>query len=277
MRLIGYRDGETRYIGAVEGDTVLPIATLDDFYTDPAGRLEQAQGSQAARLALSGLSQVPPVPMTAKVFCVGLNYRAHAEEAGATVPDHPTVFGRWHSTLVGDGESIPVPSTEHGLDWEVELAVVIGETLIDADEGSAPQAVLGYTAFNDVSARSRQFDTTQWTLGKNPDKSAPIGPVLVTADEWDSGRDHRLTTKVNGELMQSGYTSDMIFSIGRVLSYISQTSTLRPGDVVALGTPEGVGFTRTPPRLLVPGDVVEVEVEGIGVLSNPITGVAGRS
>ncbi|MGW1146207.1 fumarylacetoacetate hydrolase family protein [Streptomyces sp. NPDC002454] len=280
MRLIGFHEGGERWIAAVgpEG-TVSRIATADAFYRDPAAALAEARRAPAA-FEPHPERAAPTVPATAKVLCVGLNYREHAEEADARVPEHPTVFGRWESTLVCDGEAVPVPEVEPGLDWEGELAVVIGERLTDASEESALRGVLGFTCFNDISARQRQFHTTQWTLGKNPDRSGPIGPVLVTADEWGgpegwSGR--RLTTRLNGEVVQSGDTADMIFSVGRILSYISRTTTLAPGDVVATGTPAGVGFVRTPPRLLVPGDVVEVEIDGIGVLRNPVVGAEGRS
>ncbi|SDH64474.1 2-keto-4-pentenoate hydratase/2-oxohepta-3-ene-1,7-dioic acid hydratase (catechol pathway) [Sinosporangium album] len=275
MKLIGFLQGNVRYVGALQDDdTVVPIAPIDDFYADSSRYL--AEAPSGASVPVAGLTQVPPVPETTRVFCVGLNYLAHAEEANAQVPDYPTVFGRWASTLVCDGESIPVPAIEKGLDWEVELAVIVGETLTDVDGDKAMAGVLGYTVFNDISARDRQFDTTQWTLGKNPDRSGPIGPVVVTADEMESPNGKRLTAKVNGELMQDGNTSDMIFSVSRILSYISQTSSLRPGDVVATGTPSGVGFTRTPPKLLTPGDVIEVEIEGIGVLRNPVTDAAAR-
>lgn len=282
MRLIGYREGRDRWIGAVdEAGRVTPIATAEEFYAAPTALLEQARRTSATAIELPDRPHlVPPVPHSAKVFCVGLNYRGHAEEAKVDIPDHPTVFGRWESTLICDGDTMPVPASEPGLDWEGELAVVIGGTLIDASEEEALAGVLGFTCFNDASARKRQFDTTQWTLGKNPDRSGPIGPAVVTADEWggpDGWTDRKVVTRVNGEEVQRGNTSEMIFSVGRILSYISQTTTLRPGDVIATGTPAGVGFVRNPPRFLTPGDTVEVEIDGIGTLRNPVVGAAGRS
>ncbi|MFD9719282.1 fumarylacetoacetate hydrolase family protein [Streptomyces sp. NPDC059076] len=281
MRLIGYRKNHDRWIGAVdETGRVTPIATTAEFYRAPAALLEQTSRAPAAPIALPDQAYlVPPVPESAKVLCVGLNYRGHAEEANEEIPDYPTVFGRWESTLICDGVTMPVPASEPGLDWEGELAVIIGETLIDASEEEALSGVLGFTCFNDVSARKRQFDTTQWTLGKNPDRSGPIGPAVVTADECggpNGWTDRKVITRVNGEVVQSGNTSEMIFSVGRILSYISETTTLRPGDVIATGTPAGVGFVRTPPRFLTPGDVVEVEIDGIGSLRNPVVGAAGR-
>lgn len=278
MRLIGFKDGRDRWIGAIDpAGKVSRIALVDSFYRDPVGALDNARRTQSAPEEPAEFA--PPVPVTAKVLCVGLNYRAHAAEADVPVPDHPTVFGRWESTLVCDGDDIPVPASEPGLDWEAELAVIVGKTLTDASEEEALAGVLGFTCFNDVSARTRQFDTTQWTLGKNPDRSGPIGPAVVTADEWggpDGWSGRKMIARVNGEVMQSGDTAEMIFSVGRILSYISQTTTLRPGDVVATGTPSGVGFIRKPPVLLTPGDVVEVEIDGVGVLRNPVVGPAGR-
>jgi 2,4-diketo-3-deoxy-L-fuconate hydrolase len=167
---------------------------------------------------------------------------------------------------------VPVPPNEPGLDWEVELAVVIGTETWLADENSALGSVLGYTAFNDLSARTKQMETPQFTLGKNPDRSGPIGPVLVTSDELgdSAGSGLHVETRVNGEVMQEGNTKDLIHSVAKIITYITDTVTLLPGDVIATGTPGGVGVSRTPKVFLTPGDVVEVEVERIGVLRNPI-------
>jgi 2-keto-4-pentenoate hydratase/2-oxohepta-3-ene-1,7-dioic acid hydratase in catechol pathway len=204
------------------------------------------------------------------VLCVGLNYQRHAAEANMTVPDHPTVFARWASTLVVDGQSMPVPPGEPGLDWEVELAAVIGRSTFLADQDTAERSVLAYTVFNDVSARVHQLQTSQWTLGKNADRTAPIGPVLVTADEIFDVADLRLETRVNGEVMQTGHTKDMIFSVADIISYVSETITLNPGDVIATGTPDGVAMARPSQPYMVEGDVVEVTIDGIGTLKNPV-------
>ena len=272
MRLIGFEAHEGPAIGVVRDGSVHTLATVESFYADTEAALALAATLDGDGQPVSGLRQIPFVPSSAKVLCVGLNYRNHASEAAMDVPQYPTVFGRWASTLVVDGAPIPVPDHEDGLDWEVELAVVVGRRLTDATEAEASDAILGYSAFNDVSARRRQFETAQWTLGKNADYSAPIGPVLVTADEWDGTPDLALETRVNGEVMQSSRTSSMIFSPAAILSYISKTTTLEPGDVIATGTPEGVGFVRTPARLLTEGDLLESSVESIGILRNPIAG-----
>jgi 2-keto-4-pentenoate hydratase/2-oxohepta-3-ene-1,7-dioic acid hydratase in catechol pathway len=267
MRLVGYLQDGVRQIGSVDGDRVTPLGTVEDFYA--GGSVGSASGEP---LALADLTQVPPYPETAKVFCIGMNYQAHIAEASGAVPTpkEPMIFGRWESTLVVDGTPVPIPPNEEGLDWEVELAAVIGKQVWDTDAVSAMDAVMGYTTFNDLSARRKQLATAQFTLGKNPDRSGPIGPVLVTADEIPDPQNLRVTTKVNGETVQDGNTKNMIYTIGEIIAYISDTMTINPGDIIATGTPEGVGFGMTPKRYLKDGDVVEVEVESIGAVCNPI-------
>jgi 2-keto-4-pentenoate hydratase/2-oxohepta-3-ene-1,7-dioic acid hydratase in catechol pathway len=270
VRLVGYRHRGERWIGSVRDGRVRPRAPVDDFYA-AGGDVPDRPGGE---LDLAAVEQVPPVPLTARVFCVGLNYHAHADEAkpitGLDAPAIPTVFGRWPSTLVVDGDPVPVPPTEGGLDWEVELAAIVGRRAWAVDAASALDHVLGYTAFNDLSARTKQLETTQWTLGKNADRSGPIGPVVVTRDEIGDPSGLRLRTRVNGELVQDSHTGLLIHGVGRLIEHISDTVTLRPGDVITTGTPGGVGLGRTPPRYLVPGDVVEVEIERIGTLRTPI-------
>ena len=272
MRLIGYNVGGRRHIGAVDGEKVIPLGTVADFYSDPTAALHAERSGEV--LALDDLEQAPPVPETARIFCVGINYHSHADEsksvAGLDLPKFPMIFGRWESTLVVDGTEVPVPPTEKGLDWEVELAAVIGETVWAAQEDTALQHVLGYTAFNDLSARRKQIETPQFTLGKNADRSGPIGPAIVTTDELPDPSGLRVQTRVNGETVQDGNTADLIHSVGKIIAYITDTVTLRPGDVIATGTPGGVGVGMNPQRFLNAGDVVEVEVEKIGVLRNPI-------
>jgi 2-keto-4-pentenoate hydratase/2-oxohepta-3-ene-1,7-dioic acid hydratase in catechol pathway len=269
MRLVGYLADGVPMIGSVRQGSVAPLATIDEFYADVDAALAKAPDLDAAS-ALTGVTQIPPVPSTAKVLCVGLNYQRHAAEANMTVPDHPTIFARWASTLVVDGASMPVPPGEPGLDWEVELAAVIGRSTYLADHEAALKSVFAYTVFNDVSARVHQLQTSQWTLGKNADSTAPIGPVLVTPDEIDDIRGLHLETRVNGAVMQSASTKDMIFSVEDIISYISETITLNPGDVIATGTPDGVALARNPQPYMVDGDVVEVTIDGIGTLRNPV-------
>lgn len=271
MRLIGFDKDGTRWIGSVTDGSVTPLATVADYYR--AGG-EITASPDAESLPLAEVTQVPPVPETSRIFCVGINYRAHATEAKAVAgldePTVPMIFGRWQSTLVVDGTAVPVPPNEKGLDWEVELAAVIKDEVWGAEEETALRHVVGYTAFNDLSARRKQLETTQFTLGKNPDRSGPIGPVLVTADEIPDPQNLRVMTRVNGETFQDGNTRDMIHSIAKVIAYITDTVTLLPGDVIATGTPAGIGASLDPPRFLTPGDVVEIEVESIGVVRTPI-------
>lgn len=270
MPLIGYLDNGVRHIGEVRGGDVYPIGTVEAFY---AGEVD-APAEDATPIARAELTEAPFVPETARVFCVGINYHSHAEEskrgAGQDLPKFPMIFGRWESTLVTDGTTVPVPPNEHGLDWEVELAFVMKDEVWMADKENARSHVLGYTAFNDISARRKQLATTQFTLGKNADRSGPIGPELYRPEELGDVDDLSVRTTVNGEVMQDGNTRDLIFKIEDLIAYITDTVTMLPRDVVATGTPGGVGLGLTPPRYLVPGDVVEVEVESIGKLRNEI-------
>ncbi|MEU0463824.1 fumarylacetoacetate hydrolase family protein [Amycolatopsis sp. NPDC006131] len=269
MKLVGISTGGATTIARLNDDgTATPIADRDVFWTDPRGWL--ARAGRGAGEVVPPEHLVPVVPPSARVICVGLNYRAHAAEGAFQVPEFPTLFGRWTASLTAGGASAPVPAGEAGLDWEGEVAAYVGATLRDVDADTARAAVLGYSTFNDLTARRAQKLTTQWTLGKNADRSGPTGP-LVTSDEVGDLRDGlSVTTRVNGTVVQDGNTRDMIFEVGEVLSLISRTLTLNPGDVIATGTPEGVGYVRTPPWLLRPGDVVEVAVDRLGVLRTPI-------
>jgi 2,4-diketo-3-deoxy-L-fuconate hydrolase len=276
VRLVGIRTGRHVDVAVQLADGVTPVAEVGDFYADLDAWLPTARAVATGELATTDVVLAPPVPPSARVICIGLNYRAHAAEGGFAPPDHPTIFGRWVASLTVDGTPVPVPASEPGLDWEGEVAAVVGRRLTDADELEAAGAVLAYAVFNDLSARRAQGLTTQWTLGKNADRSGPMGQ-LVTADEVGDLRDGlRVRTRVNGEVVQDGNTRDMIFSVPDLLARISRTLTLNPGDVVVTGTPEGVGYVRTPPWLLHPGDVVEVEVERLGVLRTPIVGPEER-
>jgi 2-keto-4-pentenoate hydratase/2-oxohepta-3-ene-1,7-dioic acid hydratase in catechol pathway len=270
MKFLGYQEGDAVYVGRVDADNrVTRLTTVDQFYAELELWSTRAESMGPGVASSRELRLRPPVPATAKVVCVGHNYASHVTETKRSVSEYPVLFARYASTLISDGDAIPVPPAEAGLDWEVELAVIIGQRLYRSDPDECMAGVFGYTAFNDVTARAHQFHTHQFMLGKNPDKSAPMGPVIVTADEFDPAA-VQLETRVNGQVMQSGNTSDMIFKIGPTLSYISQIMTLNPGDVLATGTPGGIGFRRDPQVLMHPGDVLETEVEGIGTLRNQL-------
>ncbi|MEM7339324.1 MAG: fumarylacetoacetate hydrolase family protein [Actinomycetota bacterium] len=266
MRFLGYRDGAGDAIGVVgsDGSTVRRLTSVDEFYGD-LDRWRSAEPT-GPEIAVAGIERIPPVPTTAKIMCLGLNYQAHVEETGRERPPAPNVFARWYASLSNHDDRISVPTGEPGLDWECELAVIIGDTLVDTAPSAAMAGVLGYTCFNDLSGRKHQRATSQWALGKNPDGSGPIGPVVVTADEFGDPYGRRISTRVNGDTMQASTTDRMLFKIDETIEYITHATSLRPGDVIATGTPEGVGSQMDPPRLLNAGDVVEVEVENIGVL-----------
>jgi 2-keto-4-pentenoate hydratase/2-oxohepta-3-ene-1,7-dioic acid hydratase in catechol pathway len=202
-----------------------------------------------------------------KVVCVGRNYREHANESGHDVTEAPLLFGKFATTLVGDGDPIVLPDAIGHVDAEAELAVVIGETAKDVSEADALGVVAGYTCANDVSARDAQFGDVQWFRGKGFDTFCPVGPAIV---ELDDPSDLRVQQRLNGEVLQDSRTSLLIFSIPTLIAYVSKVLTLEPGDLILTGTPDGVGVFRDPKISLKPGDVVEVEVEGIGVLRNEV-------
>lgn len=276
MRIVGIRrpDVDTDVKVAVlaeQGDHVTVLASLADFWADPAGLLRRPPAGPVIDAA--AVERVPPVLPDARVLCIGLNYLQHVAEGSyrdQELPPYPTLFARWPRTLTVDGAEVPVPSNEEGLDWEGEVAAWVGAPLVDADPEQARAAVLGYSVFNDLTSRRAQKLTSQWTLGKNGDRSGPLGPLVPAAEIGDLDRGLRLRTRVNGDTVQDARTDQMIYRVGETLSLISHTMTLRPGDLLATGTPAGVGYGRKPPRLLQPGDTVEVEVEGLGVVRNSV-------
>lgn len=280
MRLIGVKvpDNPSECVGLLTDDRVWVLVTKDEFWAQPRqivqelAKLHDGLGLIYCARKLSQVTQVPIVPAGARVLCVGLNYRAHATEGGFSVPAAPTIFGRWTSSLSVGDVAVPIPTNEPGLDWEGEIVAYVGSTLADADADTAREAVLGYSTFNDITARTAQKLTSQWTLGKNADKSGPLGPLVAAHHVGDLRKGLRIQTRVNGQTVQDANTASMIFEVGELLSLISHTMTLHPGDIIATGTPEGVGYVRTPPWLLTDGDVVEVEVDRLGVLRTPVGG-----
>ncbi|MGW4241896.1 fumarylacetoacetate hydrolase family protein [Nocardia sp. NPDC004722] len=273
MKLVGIRGASgAAEVAIVDRAKLTPLCSVAEFWTDPRGIVARPAREARVPVELAAAHLVPIVPSSARIICVGLNYRAHAGEGGFEVPDFPTIFGRWTASLsVGDAP-VRVPAGEPGLDWEGEVAAYIGAEFAGGDADAARAAVFGYSTFNDLTARRAQKLTSQWTLGKNVDGSGPLGP-LVTADEVGDLRDGlRVRTRVNGEVMQDASTAAMIFDVGQLISHLSTVFALHPGDVIATGTPEGVGYVRTPPRLLGDGDVVEVDIERLGVLRTPVLG-----
>lgn len=208
--------------------------------------------------------------MARKIVAIGLNYRDHAEEAGQPIPQTPLCFAKFTSSLNGPYDPIHLPDPQATVDWEGELGVVIGRKASRISESDAMDYVAGYIVFNDVSERRWQFADGQWTRGKSCDTFSPNGPYLVTRDEVPEPGNLQITTRVNGEVVQDSNTSQLIFGIGELISYLSKSFTFEPGDIIATGTPPGVGFSRKPPRFLREGDLLEVEIEKIGKIANPV-------
>lgn len=283
MRIVGVKPshaGAGVSVGALSdrNDEVALLAPLAEFWAQPARFL--SAGPTGPTLAVSTVELVPPVLPGARVFCIGLNYLDHAAEGAfrdQELPPYPTLFARWTQSLTVNGAEVPVPAGEDGLDWEGEVLAWVGAPLVDASVDEAAAAVIGYSTFNDLTARRAQRMTSQWILGKNGDRSGPVGPMVPAEEVGDLKQGLRLRTRVNGEIMQDGNTDRMIYSVGETLSLISHTLSLSPGDLLATGTPAGVGYSRTPPRLLHPGDEVEVEIERLGVLRNTVVGNDHRS
>ncbi|RMF97326.1 MAG: FAA hydrolase family protein, partial [Gammaproteobacteria bacterium] len=213
---------------------------------------------------------LPPVPRPGKIFCVGMNYIAHIREMGRELPPYPALFARFPHSFVGHGQPVIRPRVSRHFDFEGELAVVIGHRARHVDRARALEAVAGYTCLMEGTLRDYQEHTSQFTAGKNFQSSGAMGPWLVTSDELPDPTVMRLETRVNGEVMQRGEISDLCADIPAIIEYLSGICELEPGDVIATGTPSGVGAARKPPRWLAPGDQVEVEISGIGVLANPV-------
>lgn len=270
------RDGDTVAIrldddGAVE---IAGFADVGELLADPDWRAI-ATAAAGRFLPIGDIPDdgwAPVVPAPRKIVCVGVNYREHIREMGREEPDFPTLFTKYPESLVGAGDAIVLPPhAADAVDWEAELAVVIGTRVRRADEATAAAAIAGYTVLNDVSMRDWQNRTLQWLQGKSFENSTPVGPVLATVDEVPASA--RITTEVEGELLQDGRIDDLVFGPAAMVAYISQIFPLDPGDIVATGTPGGVGHARTPPRYLAPGQVVVTTIEGIGSLRNTV--VAG--
>jgi 2-keto-4-pentenoate hydratase/2-oxohepta-3-ene-1,7-dioic acid hydratase in catechol pathway len=278
MKLASFRDGVTANWGLVQGAAVR-LATPDLRARFPDLRSLLAAG--AFHDVLSPLASVPPrnladlrlapvIPEPSRILCVGINYLAHIHEMGRENPGYPTLFTRFPDTLVGHGEPIVRPRLSAQYDYEGELAVVIGKPARYVAAVNALDYVAGYTCFLDGSVRDWQRHTTQFIPGKNFPATGGCGPWLVTTDEIPDPARLTLETRVNGEVLQAAPVSDLCFDVPRIIQYCSSFCRLDPGDIIATGTPSGVGFARKPPRWLLPGDVVEVEISGIGILRHTV-------
>ncbi|MBP6503265.1 MAG: fumarylacetoacetate hydrolase family protein [Rhodoferax sp.] len=230
-----------------------------------------AIASNAARLPLAGIRYAPVVPRPGKIICLGLNYFDHAKEGGREKPDYPWFFLRGATSLIAHGEAGLRPRVSERFDYEAELAVVIGKKARHLTQANALDCVFGYSCFNDMSVRDYQKKTPQWTIGKNFDGTGALGPVLVSADQLSPGATGlRIQSRLNGKVMQDADTSDMIWGVAETIALLTECLTLEPGDVIAMGTPAGVGQARTPPVWMKHGDTIEIEIDGVGLLSNTI-------
>jgi len=211
-----------------------------------------------------------PIDRPQKIVCVGLNYSDHAEEQGVALPERPILFAKWPNTLIGPGEPIVVPAISQQVDYEAELGVVIGQRVKGASADNALDAVAGYVCVNDVSARDLQFADGQWVRGKSPDTFCPVGPRLVPASKIPDPQALGIRAVLNGETMQESTTGNMVFGVAEIVAFVSQAITLEPGDLIATGTPAGVGAFRDPPVFMQPGDEITIEIDGVGALTNPV-------
>lgn len=269
MKLVTIRTGEGTRAGRLDGESVTELEDRDvgALLAGGSARLDAARSASGQSRALAGLDLAPLVPNPPKVVCVGQNYLAHILEQGATPPDYPTLFNKFTNALIGPNDDIHLPRVSDNIDWEVELAIVIGTRARHVAEADALSHVGGYTVLNDVSARDYQRRTTQWMQGKAFEHTTPVGPCLVTPDEIDP-HNLRLWTEVDGQVMQDSNTSDLVHRPAHLIAYVSEIFTLEPGDIIATGTPSGVGMARKPSVWLREGQVVRCGIDGIGVLSN---------
>ena len=282
MKFVSFRSAATTRIGVLDGDAVIDLnAVRPDIPADLTEALasgadlvaagEAALASDAPRIAASGLKLAPVVPRPGKIVCLGLNYFDHAKEGGREKPDYPWFFLRGATSLIAADEPGIRPRVSEKLDYEAELAVVIGRSGRHVPVERALEHVFGYACFNDISVRDYQKRTPQWTIGKNFDGTGAFGPHLVTADEVPPGAAGlRIQCRLNGEVMQDANTASMIWGVAETIAILTECLTLEPGDVIVMGTPAGVGFARNPPVCMRDGDRVEVEIDGIGLLATVI-------
>src|SRR6056297_211112 len=283
MRYARYEtDGRVR-LGAIVGADIVDIASLSskapEKMLDLIGAEPDLHEALGQRLSDPGIECVSledcrllsPLPNPGKIICLGLNYADHAKEGGHAVPDYPALFLRAASSMIGPKDPMILPECSEQLDYEAELVIVVGRRCRHVAAADAGSVIFGYTAFNDGSIREYQRLTAQWTAGKNFDGTGALGPCIVTADELpQEARGLRIQTRLNGKIMQDSNTDQMIFSAFRTIEILSQIMTLEPGDLIAMGTPSGVGHARRPQVWMRDGDTVEVEIEGIGTISNPV-------
>ncbi len=272
MKLATIRlDGRTTAV-RVEGDSLVDLGLSDvGAVLAAAGGLEAAAAVDGQRYAAADAEFAPLVPRPSKVVCVGLNYQNHIKEMGRDLPEHPTLFCKFADTLIGAHDNVLRPVETEQFDWEAELAVVVGRQVRRADEAEAEAAIAGFTVLNDVTCRDWQFRTREWLQGKNWDSTTPVGPFLVTTDEVGGPRPALdIRCEVNGQVMQQDNTGDLLFDPVHLVRYVSTMIRLNPGDIIATGTPGGVGHARKPQVYLEDGDTIVTEIQGLGRLENRV-------
>ncbi len=292
MRLVSYEQDGAWRAGILIGEGVIDaeaaarharIGGPDDVWASNRKIIQLARGEREAvaeaaaeiessALPLAGVRLGPPIPDPEKILCMGLNYRDHAEESGLPLPSAPLFFAKFRNSLIGPEDEIVLPAASDKIDYEAELAVVIGRRCRDVAVEDALDCVAGAMAFNDVSARDLQLQVSQWTMGKAIDTFAPCGPALVSRDELSDLQALGIRARVNGETLQDANTSLMVFGVAEAIAFLTRVMTLEPGDIIATGTPAGVGQSRDPKVWLRDGDLVEIEIDEIGTLRNPIRG-----
>ena len=277
MKFVLYRRGGEVSLGALKGTTLYAGKPggpdLQSLLVAGPDAMKSAYNTllQGEEIDPAGIEYLPPLPFPEKVICFGLNYKDHAAESGFEAPKYPALFGRFPSSMVGHLGPIVMPKVSDQLDYEGELVAIVGKPGRNIPVERALEHVAGYSVFNDGSIRDYQFKSAQWMIGKNFDSTGAFGPAFVSADELEPGaKGLRLSTRLNGVELQSASTTDMIFDVATQISLMSDAMMLKPGDVFVTGTPSGVGAARNPKIFMKPGDVCEVEIEGIGLLSNPI-------
>ena len=280
MRFIVGQKGSSTAVYLISGESAVNLSSLDDTIGDDLQAIIQGAKSESElnalaekgpKIPVSGIIPALPVAKPGKIICLGLNYLDHIKEAGREVPLYPVLFMRGISSMIPAGAPMIRPSCSEQLDYEAEMMVIIGKGGRHISEQDALNSVFGYTTFNDGSIRDYQKKTHQWTPGKNFDATGAMGPVVVTADELPAGGEGlKIESRIDREILQSATTSEMIWSVAQTIAVISEYSTLEPGDLIAMGTPPGVGMARKPPRYLRPGEIIEVKIENIGICANPI-------
>lgn len=282
MRLASFSTDDRASWGVIEDDGIHDLGaraevgarTLGEALRSGSLRTRLTGSGGAPKLQLDSVTLLPPITDAAKILCVGLNYADHVREMNRPMPEHPVIFTRWNDTFVGSGGSLVAPTISGNFDYEGELAVVLAKSAHQVSPAEAAECILGYSLINDGSLRDFQRHTHQFTPGKNFPRSGGFGPSIVTADEIGSLQGLRITTRLNGDTVQSSMLDELIFSVPELISYCSQWTPLSPGDVIATGTPGGVGDSFDPPRWMRPGDTVEVEVDRIGLLTNTVVAEA---